>query len=71
MIVDMNEKKIDRQLRDIAELQKFEAIPDKLTEILDLDEDELDLETMDMVVAASSAPTPNFERFKSYVKAHE
>lgn len=71
MIVDMNDKKTERQLRDVALLQEFDAIPDKLTDMIGTDSDELDLDTMDMVVAASSAPAPDFERFKSYVKKHQ
>lgn len=67
MIIDMEDKIVDRRLKDVAELQKFEAIPDELTELIGMDADELDIETMDYVVAASAGPRPDFNKFKQYI----
>ncbi len=63
MIIDFEDKKTDKLLKEVAELQKFEAIPDSLTELVDSEEGELDLDSMDMVTAAGFRPAPNYAKF--------
>jgi len=63
MLIDFEDKKTDKLLKEVAELQKFEAIEDKLTEIIDSGEGELDLNTMDMVRAAGYKAVPNYSKF--------
>lgn len=62
-MIDAEDKRTDELLQEVAMLQEFEAIPDKLSELIGDEEQELSLDEMDMVRAAGYTPRPDFERF--------
>lgn len=62
-MMDADDKRTDELLKEVAQLQEFEAIPDHLSEVIGGDEAELDLTEMDMVTAARFTHVPNYEKF--------
>ena len=63
-MIDIEDKRTDELLKEVAELQEFEAMSDELTSIIEGDEAELNLDEMDMVRAAGGRrPIPSYEEF--------
>lgn len=70
-MIDIEDKRTDELLKEVSELQDFEAIPDELTSIIDGGEKELGLEEMDMVrAAAGRRPIPSYEEFLKKINSN-
>lgn len=67
-----NKDNAENILKLAADMQKFGDISDELTDLVnEYDEDELSLDELDLVSAASSAPTQSLDRFIAMMKEHD